>query len=172
MLSFVEELDFNLAEKCKGIDFQDLMRSQRAEFEKAGFKTEVKISTRSNVNNAFLEFPGLLFEYGLSVHEQEKTSIKIEIDTNPPSGGKEEISTCNGTFMFYLQHYDISSLFAGKIPALLSRKYTKGRDWYDLLWYITKFKGITPNIELIHFASKIKADTGCSLSSYCFFVSQ
>ncbi|MBI2005182.1 MAG: nucleotidyl transferase AbiEii/AbiGii toxin family protein, partial [Candidatus Aenigmarchaeota archaeon] len=36
-----------------------------------------------------------------------------------------------------LQH-DLPSLFSGKLCALLLRKYTKGRDWYDFIWYRTR----------------------------------
>ncbi|MBN1621607.1 MAG: nucleotidyl transferase AbiEii/AbiGii toxin family protein [Endomicrobiales bacterium] len=151
---FSEDLDFSLSQQSGKIDFQDILKIQKDEFEKAGFKAEVKISMKTNVNNAFFDFPGLLFEYGLSPHKQEKTSIKIEIDTNPPKGGKEEMSTYNGSFMFYLMHYDIASLFAGKMHALLARKYTKGRDWYDLVWYLSKFKDITPNFEMLNNALK------------------
>ena len=47
-------------------------------------------------------------------------------------------------------HYDLASLFAGKVHALLCREYTKGRDWYDLLWYLTKFKGLEPNFIMLN----------------------
>lgn len=81
-----------------------------------------------NVHNAFLKFPKLLFEYGLSPHKDEKISIKIEIDTNPRGGGREEVTLYNSIFMFYVLHFDLASLFAGKLHALLCREYTKGRD--------------------------------------------
>jgi hypothetical protein len=42
-----------------------------------------------------------------------------------------------------LQHYDLASLMAGKVHALLTRSYHKGRDWYDLLWY----RGLRPPME-------------------------
>ena len=44
-----------------------------------------------------------------------KVLIKLEIDINPPAG----------------------SGFANKAYALLCRNYTKGRDWYDYIWYVT-----------------------------------
>ncbi len=53
-------------------------------------------------------------------------------------------------FMFYMLHYDLRSLFAGKVHALLCRKYTKGRDWYDLMWYLSKFKDIEPNYIMLN----------------------
>ena len=39
--------------------------------------------------------------------------------------------------MLNLLHYDRRSLFAGKLHAVFSRGYTKGRDLYDLLWYLS-----------------------------------
>ena len=55
----------------------------------------------------------------------------------------------NRHFLIALLHYDISSLFAGKLHALLSRSYTKGRDVYDLLWYLSRFDSPDPNISLL-----------------------
>jgi len=147
---FSEDLDFSLSYNSKGFDFVSILDSVRKEFTASGYNVEIKHSTASNVNSAFLHFPGLLFEYNLSGHKNEKLSIKFEIDTNPPAGGKEDLSVYNGTQMFHIQHYDIASLFAGKVHALLERKYTKGRDWYDLLWYRTKFADLQPNFVMLN----------------------
>jgi hypothetical protein len=48
-----------------------------------------------------------------------------------------------------LHHYDRASLFAGKIHALLSRKFTKGRDVYDLLWYLSDPGWPPPNFAFL-----------------------
>jgi len=34
-----------------------------------------------------------------------------------------------------------------KLAALLARRYTKGRDWYDFVWYINK--KIHPDLALL-----------------------
>jgi predicted nucleotidyltransferase component of viral defense system len=156
---FSEDLDFSLSQNAKKFDFVSSLNIIKREFIASGYNVEIKYSVSSNVNNAFIQFPGLLFEFGLSAHKEEKLSIKYEIDTNPPAGGKEELSVLNGVFMFNTQHYDIASLFAGKIHALLERKYTKGRDWYDLLWYRTKFEQLQPNFILLNSALK-QTDAG------------
>jgi hypothetical protein len=39
---------------------------------------------------------------------------------------------------------------AGKIHALLMRPYTKGRDLYDLLWYLTRSEAVVPNVVLLN----------------------
>ena len=38
---------------------------------------------------------------------------------------------------------------AGKIHALVTRKYSKGRDWYDLLWYLSRRPSTEPNLTLL-----------------------
>lgn len=41
---------------------------------------------------------------------------------------------------FAVRSYSLPSLFAGKMHALLCRSWknrVKGRDWYDLIWYIS-----------------------------------
>ncbi len=49
-----------------------------------------------------------------------------------------------------VQHYDKASLLAGKLHALLSREYVKGRDVYDLLWYLSDRTWPEPNIVLLN----------------------
>ncbi|MEQ9716572.1 MAG: nucleotidyl transferase AbiEii/AbiGii toxin family protein [Candidatus Asgardarchaeum sp.] len=147
---FSENLDFNLSYKAKKYDFKNILKAAEEEFVASGYKIEIKYDVSKNVHSAFLKFPGLLFEYGLSPHKDEKISIKMEIDTNPPRGGGEEVTLYNSIFMFYILHYDLASLFAGKLHALLCRKYTKGRDWYDLIWYLTAFKGLEPNFVMLN----------------------
>ncbi|MES1160619.1 MAG: nucleotidyl transferase AbiEii/AbiGii toxin family protein [Bacteroidota bacterium] len=44
-------------------------------------------------------------------------------------------------FSFYVRCFTLPNLFAGKMHALLFRKWkqrVKGRDWYDMEWYIKK----------------------------------
>lgn len=60
--------------------------------------------------------------------------------------------------IFYVKCYTKPSLFAGKVHALLFRKWkdrVKGRDWYNLEWYIKK--GI--DLDTDHFLARAK-DTG------------
>jgi predicted nucleotidyltransferase component of viral defense system len=147
---FSEDLDFSLSARAKDYDFSDMLKDIQQEFKLAGYSLEIKYSHERNVHNAFLKFSGLLFETGLSPLKDEKIAIRVEMDTNPPQGGIETNTLYNSTFMFYMLHYDLASLFAGKVHALLCREYTKGRDWYDLMWYLTKFKEIEPNYIMLN----------------------
>jgi len=147
---FSEDLDFSLSQKVKSLNFSAIVKSLEEEFCAAGYVLTAKHNTDTNVYKVLLKFDGLLFEYGVSSHKDEKLSIKLEIDVNPPVGGKEDATLCNNNFMLYTLHYDLASLFAGKTHALLTRQYTKGRDWYDFLWYRTKHKELEPNFEMLN----------------------
>ena len=72
------------------------------------------------------------------------------MDTNPPSGAALETTLVRRHTTLRLQHHDRASLLAGKMHALLQRPYTKGRDIYDLIWYLSDPNWPEPNIELLH----------------------
>jgi len=80
--------------------------------------------------------------------------VKLEIDMRPPEGAKSDTKLVNKYFLISFRSYDLPSLFAGKMHALLNRKYTKGRDYYDLVWYLTKWKTLEPNFNLLTNALK------------------
>jgi hypothetical protein len=52
--------------------------------------------------------------------------------------------------MLHLQHHDRSSLLAGKLHALLQRPYLKGRDVYDLLWFLSDPDWPEPNLTMLN----------------------
>lgn len=63
------------------------------------------------------------------------------------------IDTCSyGYVTLNLSHYDRPSLLAGKLHAVLTRPYTKGRDLYDLVWYLSDRSWPQPNLELLNAA--------------------
>ena len=90
-----------------------------------------------------------MFEAGISPLKNQKISIKIEIDTNPPSGALYKKTITNKYFPVAFLSYDLPSLFAGKLHAVFSRKYTKGRDFFDIGWYLSKWSDLSPNFLLL-----------------------
>jgi len=147
---FSEDLDFSLEEKnSQGNSFESLIKKIKDEFVLAGYKLSVSYNDQKTVQHAFLKFEGLLFEAGISPLQNQKLSIKIEVDTNPPKGATRKTDIINKYFPVAFLSYDLSSLFAGKIHAVLSRKYTKGRDFFDIGWYLTKWKDLSPNFLLL-----------------------
>ncbi|MFZ2356453.1 MAG: nucleotidyl transferase AbiEii/AbiGii toxin family protein [Candidatus Omnitrophota bacterium] len=147
---FSEDIDFSLSAKAKNYDFDEMIKGILYEFKLAGYDIDIKYSSERTVHSALLKFSGILFEAGLSPLKSQEIAIKMEVDSNPPKGGKEESSVYNGLFTFSMLHYDLASLLAGKVHALLCREYTKGKDWYDLMWYLSKFKGIEPNFIMLN----------------------
>ncbi len=147
---FSEDIDFCLTSDAAQFDFNAMMKDISQELKLAGYAVEIKTRTLRAVHSAYLKFPGIMFETGLSPLKDEKLLIKTEIDVNPPAGGIETHTMVSTPFMFYVRHYDLPSLFAGKMHALLCREYTKGRDWYDLMWYLSKFKDLEPNYAMIN----------------------
>ncbi len=113
---------------------------------KPPIRVKICSSSEGNVKNPSIKFAGgLLKEAGISPHPNQKLNIKLEIDTNPPSGFSTETSLINEYFPVALIHHDKSSFIAGKCHAILQREWTKGRDFFDLLFYLNRWEGIEPN---------------------------
>jgi len=144
---FSEDLDFSLI-LGKGYDFEKTAAKLKRYFELNNLPAECKPKIDKTVHSAFIKFPGLLKELGLGAFEAQKLSIKLEIDTNPPKGWRLAAATLNKTYIFRVTHFDLPSLFATKLHACFFRKYTKGRDFYDLVWYLGK--KVKPNIRLLN----------------------
>lgn len=99
---------------------------------------------------------GIVAQFGTLSSRTVK--IKIEVDRFPPLGFLTEEKLLLKPFSFYVKCFSLPDLFAGKMHALLYRKWktrVKGRDWYDLEWYIKK--GVP--LHLGHFALRAQ-DTG------------
>lgn len=144
---FSEDLDFSLHEKG-GYDFQKMMDELKSGFNLYGLKVDIKVKDSKTVHCAHLKFSKILKELGLSPLADQKITIKLDVDTNPPKGARVEKTMVNKTYMFYVTHNDLPSLFAGKLHACFYRKFVKGRDFYDFIWYLGK--KIKPNYELLN----------------------
>jgi predicted nucleotidyltransferase component of viral defense system len=150
MPRFSEDLDFALVEPAAADDFRDMVANAGKVFEAENYDVGVRISDRRAVKSAFVSFKGLLFELGLSAHESETLSVKVEVDSNPPAGAGIASTIVRRHVILNLRHHDQASLLAGKLHAVLARRYTKGRDIYDLLWYLSDRTWPPPNIELLN----------------------
>lgn len=145
-----EDLDFALERELELYDLERYTRVIETEFHREGYDIDFKQSSERTVHNAWLRFIGLLFEMRLSGQKEEIFSLKIEVDTNPPEGAGLETSVVRRHVMLQLQHHDRPSLLAGKIHAILQRPYTKGRDLYDLLWYLSDPEWPEPNLTFLN----------------------
>ena len=145
---FSEDLDFFLESEK---EYRPLvwMQKVKRDLHYQGYEVSISWNDRSAVHVAWVGIPNLMKEAGLSGHPEEKLSVKIEIDTNPPKGAMCASTLINRHTLFAVRHYDLPSLMAGKVNALLTRPLCKGRDWYDLVWYRSQRPPVEPNIELL-----------------------
>ena len=115
----------------------------------AGFDLTLKWNDRKTVHLSWIRVAGILAESGLTGRPEQKLSIKLEIDTRPPAGAVSLTEIVTRHIMFSVRHHDLPSLMARKIHALCTRGYSKGRDWYDLLWYRTQRPPVEPNLIML-----------------------
>lgn len=160
---FSEDLDFSLLEKNTDFSLEPYFPAICNEFEALGIHVSIKekVKTKeSAVDSAFLKAETIWNEIVLEdlikqtgVKSNKSIKIKLEIDRNPPLNFTTEEKLLIRPFSFYVKCFTRSSLFAGKVHALLFRKWkdrVKGRDWYDLEWYIKN--GIPLDVE--HFLNR------------------
>jgi predicted nucleotidyltransferase component of viral defense system len=151
---FSEDLDFSLITEGKEASFRSALDGAKRSFEMEGYRTDIKLSDKKTVASALIRFPGLLFEMGMSPHTSQTLSVKLELDKNPPEGAVIETTIVRRHVTLRLCHYDRASLLAGKIHAILSRPWAKGRDLYDLAWYLAEKSWPEPNLPLLNAALK------------------
>lgn len=83
-------------------------------------------------------------------HKDEVLKVKFEIDCNPTLGFNIENKWLDVPEFASVAILDESSLFSGKIHAILCRNYkntVKGRDYYDFLFYIQN--RVKPNMKYL-----------------------
>ncbi len=147
---YSEDLDFALEKDKSRYDFRAYLQAIRSELAIEGYAVELKINDKKTVHSAFVGFPGLLHELRLSGQRSEVLAVKIEVDTNPPAGAVLTTTLVRRHITLQLQHHDRASLLAGKLHALLQRSHLKGRDLYDLLWYLSDPNWPAPNLTLLN----------------------
>ena len=147
---YSEDLNFALERSGDHYDFRSYLRVIQAQFKAEGYDVSIKVSDQKTVHSAFVRFPGLPYELELSPHRSEVLAAKIEVDRNPPAGAVLTTTVIRRHVILQLQHHDRASLFAGKMHAVLQRPYTKGRDLYDLLWYLSDPDWPPPNLTMLN----------------------
>jgi nucleotidyltransferase AbiEii toxin of type IV toxin-antitoxin system len=162
---YSEDLDFALERAGTGYDFRAYLEAVRADMRRDGYNVDLtRVSDQRAVHSAFVRFPGLLHELGLSGHREQALSVKLEVDARPPSGAALETTVVRRHVLLRIQHHDRASLLAGKLHAILQRPYAKGRDFYDLIWYLSDRTWPLPNLVLLNNALAQTGWTSAPLS--------
>ena len=162
---YSEDLDFSLVGVDVPSEFETHIEHTVRDLNREAYDVNAKVRREGAVRSAFLRFRGLLYELGISGHRDEVISVKVELDTNPPAGAGTETRLLRRYVILNILHYDRGSLFADKLHAILARSYTKGRDLYDLMWYLSDPAWPRPNLDLLNRALEQTAWRGPEISA-------
>lgn len=163
---FSEDLDFSLLRPNTDFTFEKYKDSILRELEAFGFKVNFEVkekSKRSEIESAFIKTNTLnqliVIEAPANItsafDKQQVLKVKLEVDTNPPPGFDTEMKYVFSPIQFAVKSFTLPSLFAGKMHAILCRKWktrVKGRDWYDFVWYVGKY----PELNLKHLEARMR----------------
>ena len=149
---FSEDLDFSLEQINLDFDLCSYFPVLEKEVKTFGLNVEIQEKEKtkdSNIRSAFLKGntkEHLLLFYADervvgTVDKNEVVKIKFEVDTNPPAFATYEHKYRLLPVPYEIRLYDMPSLFAGKIHAVICRGWQsriKGRDLYDYIFYLSK----------------------------------
>ncbi len=163
---FSEDLDFSLLTPSPNFNLARYTASLEEELQAFGFNVRVEMvdkAVESAVQSAFLKANTrnelLVIEAGEEltgrVAAGQVLKVKIEVDTDPPPGFSTQTRYLLQPIPFAVRSYSLPDLFAGKMHAILFRKWknrVKGRDWYDLVWYAANH----PHLNLAHLEQRMR----------------
>jgi len=165
---FSEDLDFSLLKVDEAFDLEVYKKSIIETLQSFGFEANIQLKNQEGtIKSAFLK--GNTAQHLLNIKAPDDViakygqgrlvKIKLEVDTKPPLDFKSEKKTQLLPAPFMIHSMTIPSLFAGKVHAILCRNWSsrpKGRDWYDLVWYIANgYK-----VDLTHLSARLKQSCG------------
>lgn len=147
---FSEEMDFSLVSPDPAFDLSPHLDA--IEQELTGFRLSFRVEQKkkaadTGIESAFLKGNTaknlLIIDANMAragtVHRHLMCKIKLEVDIDPPPEARFEMKTLLTPIPFQVKLYTLPDLFAGKLHAILCRSWksrVKGRDYYDLVWYI------------------------------------
>ncbi len=148
---FSEDIDFSLLEQKQDFSLASYLSGLQTELSGFGFEVDIVSSGTRNspIESAFVKantrFHLLQVKPGSSlastVPANQLLKIKLEVDTIPPGAFETEVLPVLEPIPFYARTLSLPDLFAGKMHCILFRRWksrVKGRDWYDLVWFLRK----------------------------------
>jgi predicted nucleotidyltransferase component of viral defense system len=162
---FSEDLDFSLLQPQPNFDLSRYSKALQTEMRSFGFEVTVDSKERRTpgaVQSAFLKANTLqqllAIEAGKEIvrglPKGQVLKIKVEVDTDPPPGFTTEVKYLLHPIPFSVRSYVLPDLFAGKMHAILCRRWKsriKGRDWYDFVWFVSNY----PELNLSHLEKRM-----------------
>ena len=153
MNRFSEDLDFVLKEPATTFQWRPYLERIQEDCLAEGIRFEVqgREKLETAVKKVFLKTDSIGQILNLRLpyarHSSRRIRIKLEVDTKPPAGASFESRFITFPVTAAMTSMDLRSGFGSKSHALLCREYTKGRDWYDFLWYASR--KVAPNLDLL-----------------------
>jgi hypothetical protein len=160
-----EDLDFNLSKSDHDNINLEKMGEEISHYFRDKFKFEITYRVQGNIR-LYLKFPVLedlglaALGQGIDANVRSETNflyVKIEISSDEFDNPEYELSpVSNYGFNFIVRSYSLKYLMTGKIEAILDRQWfkgennevdIKGRDYYDLFWYLEK--GVSPDFNTL-----------------------
>ncbi len=176
---FSEDLDFSLETEDRDFDLTPYFPVLKKEVKAFGLNVEIQEKEKtkeSTIRSTFLKgntMEHLLLFYADekiagSVSKNETVKIKFEVDVNPPAFATFEHKYRLLPVPYEVNLYDMPSLFAGKIHAVICRAWQnriKGRDLYDYVFYLSRGAAVNQKHlrERLIDSGFISADADCSL---------
>ena len=133
---FSEDLDFD----NKGLDeggFESVSRLIKQELSKEGYTVEVK-NVFKDAYHCYIKFPGILFDHNLSGHKQERILIQIDAQSQGYDYSPDKYLINKFGIFRYVNAVPVSLLLSQKIFTCLNRKREKGRDFFDVVYLMSK----------------------------------
>ncbi len=147
---FSEDLDFTLLSDQPEFSLKTYFNSVSETLKSFGFDVEIEELDKkksTGVESAFLKANTRVHimkievgkPFGNKIQDNKKMNVKFEVDISPPLGFETEVKVLTPPITASVKVLKPSYLFSGKMHAILFRKWksrVKGRDFYDLLWYL------------------------------------
>lgn len=159
---FSEDLDFDNFSMSES-EFASVSGSIKDELEREGYTVEIK-NVYKGAFHCYIRFPGLLFQEGLSGHKEQQ--ILIQVDTEPQHFDfHPETHILNKFDVFTeIRTTPLDILLAQKFYAIINRKRSKGRDFYDVVFLLSKVE--RPNYDYLKL--KLGVSNGDALKESIF----
>lgn len=163
---YSEDLDFSLLAVNSEFSLMQYNEAITTELQSFGFEVNITHKEKkihSNIESVLIKLgaqqqlitvlaPSNLIS---AIHKDQKLTIKMEVDTNPPLNFETEQKVLLSPISFFVNTFQKPDLFATKIHAILCRSWgtrVKGRDWYDLVWYV----GQNIPVRLMHLQTRLE----------------
>lgn len=138
---FSEDLDFDNRGLSKD-QFEDLANTIRIQLEREGYEVELRTVVRG-AWHCYIKFPGLLYQEGLSGHQEEKILIQLDLESQEVDYEPERFILNRYEVFTLILTTPLAVLLSQKLYTIINRKRKKGRDFFDVVFLLGK--GIQPD---------------------------